>query len=365
MGRVHMFAHGDVRRRRILLHSQTEQIFYLHSGAGGVQMQRIDVALVGAGRMGQVHGPNAARHPGLRLKYVVDARPGVAEAMAGRWQAGVAGLEQALADPSVGGVLVCSTTDLHLAHASAAVAAGKAVFCEKPIDLDVAKARQAQPLFRDARFLLGFNRRFDPHFLALKRRLDAGEVGRLEALHIVNHDPDAPPPGFPPTSGGLFKDFTIHDLDLARWLLGEEPCEVFASASCLVDPEIGRLGDVDTARVLLRTPSGRLCVISNTRRSGCGYDQRIEAFCSGGRLAADNVHTSTLVATTAQGALAAPIHPGFPERYRDAYRAQIEHFADVVHGRAAPAIGYDDGIAALALAEACGQSARAAAPVHS
>src|SRR5690606_33597069 len=129
----------------------------------------------------------------------------------------------------------------------------------------------AQPEFAGARFVLGFNRRFDPHFRALKARVDAGDIGRLESLQLVNHDPAAPPPGFIPTSGGLFKDFTIHDLDLARWLLGEEPCEVFAMASCLVDPEIGRLGDVDTARTVLKTPGGRLCVISNTRRSGYGY----------------------------------------------------------------------------------------------
>ena len=320
-------------------------------------MDRIEVALIGAGRMGMTHGSNAARHPGLRLKYVVDPRPD-AGAIAAGWGATVAPLAQVLDDPAVGGVLICSSTDQHLAHALAAVAAGKAVFCEKPIDLDLAKARAAAPKFVGARFVLGFNRRFDPHFRALKARLDAGAIGRLESLQLVNHDPAAPPPGFVPTSGGLFKDFTIHDLDMARWLLGEEPVEVYATASCLVDPEIGRQGDVDTARTVLKTASGRLCVISNTRRSGYGYDQRIEAFGSAGMLCAGNVADDTVHTLTEAGALSAPIRPGFATRYAAAYRAQLDHYAEVAQGRVPSSVGYADGLAALALAEACGESAR-------
>ncbi|WP_197017605.1 inositol 2-dehydrogenase [Pseudoxanthomonas suwonensis] len=326
-------------------------------------MERIEVALIGAGRMGQVHGGHAAVHPGLRLKYVVDPRPEAAAAMAARCGATVALLEQVLADPALAGVLVCSSTDQHLAHAQAAVRAGKAVFCEKPIDLDLDKVRRAAPEFDGARFLLGFNRRYDPHFKALRERLQAGAIGRLETLHIVNHDPASPAPGFIPTSGGLFKDFTIHDLDMARWLLGEEPCEVFAAASCLVDAEIGRLGDVDTARTLLRTASGKLCVISNTRRSGYGYDQRIEACGSAGMVAAGNLAADTVVALDEQGAHGAPIQADFPRRYGQAYRLQLDHFAQVLRGEAAPQVGYADGIAALVLAEACQQSVRSGAPV--
>ena len=326
-------------------------------------MERIDVALIGAGRMGQVHGANAARNPGLRLKYVIDANAQAAAAMCQRSGASVAHLDQALADPSVKGVLVCSSTDQHLAHALAAVDAGKAVFCEKPIDLDLRKVLQAQPRFAGARFLLGFNRRFDPHFQALRQKLQAGVIGQLESLQLINHDPAAPPPGFIPTSGGLFKDFTIHDLDMARWLLGEEPVQVYATASCLVDPEIGRLGDVDTARTVLKTASGKLCVISNTRRSGYGYDQRIEAFGSHGMLNAGNAQADTVHTLTEAGMASAPILPGFAARYRDAYRDQIHHFADVVHGRAEPQVTYADGVAALRLAEACEASVRSGAVV--
>jgi myo-inositol 2-dehydrogenase/D-chiro-inositol 1-dehydrogenase len=327
-------------------------------------VERIDVALIGAGRMGQVHGPNAARHPRLRLKSVVDPRPEAAEAMCRRFDARPATLEAVLADPSVAGVLVCSSTDQHLAHALAAVEAGKAVFCEKPIDLDLQKVRQAQSRFDGARFLLGFNRRFDPHFKALKHKLDAGTVGALESLHLINHDPAAPPPGFIPTSGGLFKDFTIHDLDMARWLLGEDPVSVYTAASCLVDPEIGRLGDVDTARTVLKTASGRLCVISNTRRSGYGYDQRIEAFGATGMLSAGNVQQDTLQTLTETLVAGAPIHPGFASRYQAGYRDQIHHFADVLCGQAEPLVGYADGVAALVLAEACEASLRSGTVIH-
>lgn len=321
-------------------------------------VSRIDVALIGAGRMGSIHGPNAGRHPGMRLKYVIDPRPEAAAVIGDAFGATTVSLEEALADPSIGGVLVCSSTDMHLEHTLAAAAAGKAVFCEKPLDLDLAKVKAAAPQLEKARLVLAFNRRFDPHFVALKAKIDAGAVGRIESLHLINHDPAAPPPGFIPTSGGLFKDFTIHDLDLARWLLREEIVEVYAAASCLVDPEIGRLGDVDTARTILKTASGRLCVISNTRRSGYGYDQRIEAFGSSGMVTAGNVALDTVHSQTEAGGASAPIHPGFLQRYGEAYRAEVDHFADVLHGRAEPLVGYADGLVALELAEACDESVR-------
>jgi myo-inositol 2-dehydrogenase/D-chiro-inositol 1-dehydrogenase len=321
------------------------------------------VALIGAGRMGQIHGPNAARHPALRLKYVVETNSAAAEALAGELGAAVSALADALADPAIKGIIIASSTDMHLEHSLAAIEAGKAVLCEKPIDLDLAKARAAAKVFEGAPFVLGFNRRFDPHVQALKSKIDSGAIGTLETLTLINHDPAPPPPAFIPRSGGLFKDFTIHDLDLAASLLGEAPTEIFATASCLVDPAIAAAGDVDTAKVILRTASNKLCVISNTRRSGYGYDQRVEAYGSKGAAFTGNERLDTVELWGEAGARAAPIRPNFLNRYAASYACEMNHFADVIAGSAKPIVGYADGLKALAWAEACAESARTNAPV--
>jgi myo-inositol 2-dehydrogenase/D-chiro-inositol 1-dehydrogenase len=320
------------------------------------------LALFGAGRIGGIHAANAAAHPGLSLKYVVDPVADAARRLAAKFGAAVASAEAALGDSEVAGVIVASSTDSHLNHCLAAAAAGKAIFCEKPIDLGLARARAAAPALKDARLLLGFNRRFDPNFQALKAQLDAGAIGALETLNIVSHDPAPPPIAYVKVSGGLFRDMAIHDFDTARWLLGEPPAQVFAAASALVDPAIGAAGDVDTAKTLLRTASGRLCLISNSRRSGYGYDQRIEAFGAAGMLRAGNVTETTLSAWTEAGAAGAPLQTFFLDRYAEAYRLEMAHFAEVLAG-AAPRVGYDDGLAALALADAAAESVRTGRPV--
>ncbi|WP_135210433.1 inositol 2-dehydrogenase [Vitreimonas flagellata] len=326
-------------------------------------MQKI--ALIGAGRIGRIHASNVAAHPELQLAYVIDPIADAAKSVAESFGARTADLDGALGDPSVTGVIVASSTDTHLAFSLKAAEASKAIFCEKPIDLDLERAEGAACKFEvlRAKLLLAFNRRFDPNFATLKRKLDAGDVGKLETLHITSHDPSPPPAGYIPVSGGLFKDMAIHDFDMARWMLGEEPSEVFAAGACLVDPEIGRLGDIDTAKTILRTPSGKLCVISNSRRSGYGYDQRIEAFGSGGALRAGNVVESTVEAWTESGAQADQFQNFFLDRYAHAYRLEIAHFADMLVRGAAPKIGYADGVAALALATAAQASASNGAPV--
>lgn len=339
-----------------------QQAFCAQPGVGWMA-EKLDVAIIGAGRMGQIHGPNAARHPALRLKYVVETDPTLGQALAEPLGAVAAGLPEMLDDPAIKGVIIASSTDMHLQHSLAAIGAGKAVLCEKPIDLDLAKARAAASEFQGKPFVLGFNRRFDPHIAALREKIASGAIGELETLTLINHDPAAPPPAFIPRSGGLFKDFTIHDLDLANALLGEPPAEIFATASCLVDPLIAELGDVDTARIILRTASNKLCVISNTRRSGYGYDQRIEAFGSRGMASIGNERLDTVELWSEAGALASPIRPNFLSRYMPSYAREMDHFADVVAGKAKPQVGYVEGVAALALAEACAESARTNAVV--
>ena len=320
--------------------------------------QKIDVAIIGAGRMGQIHGPNAARHPDLRLRYVVETDAALGQALAAQTGATIATLNDVLGDPSIKGVVIASSTDMHLEHSLAVIGAGKAALCEKPIDLDLAKAKAVAVAFEGAPYILGFNRRFDPHVTALREKIAAGAIGELETLTLINHDPAAPPPAFIPRSGGLFKDFTIHDLDLAYCLLGEPPTEIFATASCLVDPAIAAAGDVDTARIILRTASNKLCVILNTRRSGCGYDQRVEAYGSRGMAMTSNERLDNVEIWSEAGALASPIRPNFLSRYMPSYAREMDHFADVLMGRAKPQVGYAEGLAALAWAEACAESAR-------
>ena len=320
------------------------------------------VAIIGAGRIGRIHARNAASHPRLSLAGVVDPVAESAQSLAQEHGSTVTTLDAVLADPGIAGVIIASSTDTHLDYSLRAAAAGKAIFCEKPIDQDLARARTAGAPLAKARMLLAFNRRFDPHFQALKAQLDSGVIGKLESLQITSNDPSPPPPSYVAVSGGLFKDMAIHDFDMARWLLGEEPVTVYAAGSCLVDPEIGKLGDIDTARTVLTTASGRLCVISNSRRSGFGYDQRIEAYASGGMVRADNVTESSVQVWSEGGAAADRFQNFFLDRYAEAYRREMDHFADMLDGGAA-SVGYNDGVAALALAEAAAESLRTGQPV--
>lgn len=320
------------------------------------------IALIGAGRIGRIHARNAALNPRLELAAIVDPVAESAQSLAQAWRSTVRTLDEAMADDSIAGVIIASSTDTHLDYSIRAAQAGKAVFCEKPIDQDLARARSAAAELSGARLLLAFNRRFDPHFQALKAKLDSGAIGQVESLQIISNDPAPPPPAYIAVSGGLFKDMAIHDFDMARWLLGEEVAEVWAAGSCLVDPEIGKLGDIDTARTVLRTASGKLCVIANSRRSGYGYDQRIEAYASAGMVRAGNVLESTVEVFGEDGAATDRLQNFFLDRYAEAYRREMDHFADILDG-AAPQVGYRDGVVALALAEAATRSLAQGRPV--
>ncbi|HVI99897.1 MAG TPA: inositol 2-dehydrogenase [Sphingomonas sp.] len=323
----------------------------------------LNIALIGAGRIGRIHAANIVAEPRLRLSHVVDPMPGAAAEAAAGTGAEVATLDAVLANPDIAGVVIASATDTHLDYSVRAITAGKAVFCEKPIDMDLARARSAEGVLGapGTKMLLGFNRRFDPNFRALRDRLADGTMGAVETIHIISHDPAPPPIDYVRVSGGLFKDMAIHDFDMARWLLGEEPVEIYAAGTCLIDLAIGAAGDIDTAKCMLRTASGKLCLISNSRRSGYGYDQRIEAFCAHGLVRADNVHESTVETWGEAGSATAPLQNFFLDRYAQAYRAEMAHFADVIDGLAAPLAGYDDGVRALALAEAAAKSHEVAA----
>ncbi|HVM81285.1 MAG TPA: inositol 2-dehydrogenase [Stellaceae bacterium] len=315
---------------------------------------------IGAGRIGQIHAGNIARNPRAHLKTIIDVDARAAAVLAERHGASVGKLETALADSEIDAVLIASSTDTHADLVEAAARAGKAVLCEKPLDLDRKRAQAAADVASKAGIplMLGFNRRFDPNFSKLHKQLREGRIGRLETLIITSRDPAPPPLDYVRVSGGLFRDMTIHDFDMARWLLGEEPAEVFAAASALVDSAIGGIGDFDTAVVTLKTPAGTLCQISNSRRATYGYDQRIEALGALGMLRAGNVVESTLEFAGGTGVVAEkPLH-FFLERYAAAYRHELDHFIDALENKRAPMVTGEDGVRALVLAEAALESAR-------
>jgi myo-inositol 2-dehydrogenase/D-chiro-inositol 1-dehydrogenase len=316
--------------------------------------------------MGSLHARNASINPRFRLAAIADHDEHLAAQLASEVGCSAATYEEILADPAIKAVLVASSTSSHLENVLAALRAGKAVFCEKPLSLDADTLASALPEIEEsgAPVFVAFNRRFDPHLKELKRQADSGVVGTLETLHIVNHDPASPSLEFVPRSGGLFKDFTIHDFDTARWITGDSIVEVFAVGSCLVDPEIGKLGDIDTAKLVLRSGSGGLCVISNSRRTGYGYDQRVELFGSRGALRVDNVHLQQVSRLGEAGEERAPFPFSFAERYAVAYEAELDHFADVLDCKATPSTGPRDSLRALRLADAAELSARSGAPVQ-
>lgn len=324
----------------------------------------IRFTLIGAGRIGRIHAENIARHPQAQLAYVADAHAASAQELARQWSAQTIDLDAAVTASDVDAVLVASSTDTHADWIERCAAAGKPVFCEKPLDLDMQRAtaclrtaeRAGIPLY------LGFNRRYDPSFMRLKREIVAGSIGQLETLHIISRDPAPPPVDYIKRSGGLFRDMMIHDLDMARWLLGSEPIEVFARGTAL-NTAIGAAGDVDTAMVMLRTADGKLCQIANSRRCAFGYDQRVEAFGSTGMARADNhTATSVTVAGTA-GFTTEPALPFFLERYADAYRLELDDFIAALGKKPVELASGEDGRRALMLADAAQRSLDSGAPV--
>jgi myo-inositol 2-dehydrogenase/D-chiro-inositol 1-dehydrogenase len=318
------------------------------------------LALFGAGRIGRIHAANIGAHGRARLKYVVDVDTDAAGRIVAATGATRVETQAVLADAVVDALVIASPTDTHAALIEAGAAAGKAILCEKPVDLDARRARQCVAAADRAGILLaiGFNRRYDPSFRRLRQGIDAGEIGEVETVVITSRDPAPPPVAYVERSGGMFRDMTIHDLDMARWLLGEEPVEVTAQGSCLVDPAIGRAGDIDTAAVTLRTRRGRIAQIANSRRAAFGYDQRIEVCGSRGMLAAGNHRATSVEHATDLGYRRDPALPFFLERYADAYRLELDAFLRRLHGEQADLVSGADGVRALEIADACERSLR-------
>ena len=321
------------------------------------------MAVLGCGRIGQMHAANVARHPRATLAGVYDLHQPSADAVAkAQGVRAFATAEDVFASPDVDAVLIATATPTHADYIELAVAAGKAVLCEKPIDLSLARVEACAAKIAGSKLpiQIGFNRRYDPGHGAARAALLAGEIGDLHQVIITSRDPGLPPKAYLQAAGGLFRDMTIHDFDLARFMLGEEPTEVFALAGALIDPALGaELNEVDSAMVILRTASGKQCHINNSRTAVYGYDQRVELMGSTGMLISDNRKPHELrrfTATRTEGA--EPYQFFFLERYLEAFMAEIDGFVDCVEQGVQPLASFEDGRRALILAEAAYLSLR-------
>ena len=321
----------------------------------------VGIAVLGCGRIGRIHAGNLARHSRAKLVSVFDvagdaARQTATELGVQRAQS----LDEVWADREITAVVIATPTDTHVPLITAAVKAGRAIFCEKPIDVDLERARACG---RDIaphrpRLMMGFNRRFDPSFRALGERLHRGEIGRLELAVITSRDPAPPPLAYIKSSGGLLRDMTIHDFDMARHLAGEIS-QIQAFGANLVDPRIARLGDIDTCTVSMRAKSGALLQINNSRRCVYGYDQRIEVFGASGMLQAAN-RRATSVEHSGEKYTGArdPALNFFLERYAEAYRAELDAFVSAVEQGRPMSPDFSDGLEALRLAVCAEESLR-------
>jgi myo-inositol 2-dehydrogenase/D-chiro-inositol 1-dehydrogenase len=319
------------------------------------------VGLIGAGRIGRIHAENIAHNiPRVTIARIAD----VAADKVRDWAAGLgisrvsADFRDVLADPEIGAVLICSSTDTHADIVMAAAEKGKHIFCEKPVDLTVAKVKKALAAAQKARVTLqvGFNRRFDHNFRRIRDQVRQGVIGDPHIVRITSRDPAPPPPEYVKVSGGIFLDMTIHDFDMARYLSGSDAVEVYARGAVLVDPAIGKAGDVDTAVVILAFQNGCIGVIDNSRRATYGYDQRVEVFGSKGALACGNDTPSSVTLSNEAGVASDKPLYFFLERYRQAFVDEMNAFFDtVIDGKPSP-VGDIDGLKPLLMGFAAKKS---------
>ena len=326
----------------------------------------VRIAVLGAGRIGQVHARAIAGHDAAVLTAIADPIAAAADAIAEQYGCDVRTIDEIAVSDDVDGVIICTPTDTHADLIEQFARSGKAIFCEKPIDLSVDRVRACLDVVNETKgvLMVGFNRRFDPHFAALKDAINKGEIGQSEMAVITSRDPGAPPIDYIKRSGGIFRDMTIHDFDMAVFLMDEMPVTVQASGSVLVDPAIGEAGDYDSASVIMTMASGKQVTISNSRRATYGYDQRIEVHGSKGMVAAENQRPISIELATASGYARPPLHDFFMTRYIDAYANEITAFVDCIVNGAQPSPNGQDGLNALCIADAALLSAQTGKAVH-
>ncbi|WP_339115139.1 Gfo/Idh/MocA family oxidoreductase [Thioclava sp. GXIMD2076] len=313
------------------------------------------LACFGAGRIGQIHALNAARLPDVSLVAIADPIDSPARAqLCAATGAQLRATQDIFDDPDIDGVIIASSTDSHVDLLRLAAQTGKAVFCEKPISLDFALSEQVTQAVEASgiRCMMGFQRRYDASFRALRERIASGEAGRLEQLSMWSRDPAPPPRAYVERSGGMFRDSSIHDADMVRYMMDEEIATVYAVGACLISEEIGAAGDVDSLMITMTTVSGRQAQITGCRRGPMGFDQRLEALCSHEVLSIANQPQHHMVVSTRSGALSAPPEAYFLERFAQAYRDEMVDFVAMIRDGHVPLAGIRDGFEAQRLVEA-------------
>lgn len=329
----------------------------------------VKVGIIGAGRIGKVHLQSICNYVrNAAVKTVAD--PYMNEETEGFIRSfGVESVtkdyHEILNDPEIDAVLVCSSTDTHAPISIEAIAAGKHVFCEKPVDHDIEKIKQVMEALegKKIKFQVGFNRRFDHNFEAIRAAVKEGRIGQPHIIKITSRDPEPPSADYVAHSGGMFLDMTIHDFDMARYLVGSDVEEVYVQSAVLVDPAIGEAGDVDTAIITLKMANGALCVIDNSRRAAYGYDQRAEVFGSEGMIATANDANSTAVISNAQGVTGEKPLYFFLERYMQSFAKEMACFIDAVEQDAETPVDVIDGLQAVRIGVAAKKSVDEKRPV--
>ncbi len=323
----------------------------------------IRISLLGAGRIGRIHAKNIKANSDADLCYVADVNKQAAEKLAGEVNAKVIDFQTAITTDDVDAVVIATSTHTHAQLSHIALTAGKAVFCEKPIDLDVQKTAQVvqQVQASNLPYFVGFNRRFDPSFQSLHNQLK--EIGKLEQLLIISRDPAPPPIAYIENSGGFFHDMTIHDFDMALWLIKEPVRTIHATASCQVDPAIAKAGDIDTSTIILTMESEAQCTILNSRRAVYGYDQRIEVFGAKGMLNAHNIKPTAVHQLNATGERSDCLEYSFLQRYKFAFQEEMNQFVDALINHQPMPVTATDSMAATKLANAAYDSFKKGRPV--
>lgn len=326
----------------------------------------IKFAQFGAGFIGKIHGANISRHPKSELAYIYDVNVVAAEELATKLGAKVASSPEEIWESDVDAVLIASSTNTHADLLSCAIQAGKPVYCEKPIDLDINRVKEVvqQAQQTNLPILVGFSRRFDSNHLGIREAFRNGEIGKLEMIHITARDPKPPALDYVKVSGGQFRDQTIHFFDMLRWLTGEDPVEVYAAGAALVDPAIGEAGDVDTSMLILKFSGGAMCHINCSRRADYGYDERVELFGSKGMAISRRKPRRDVSFYKGNSITSDGLHVGWFERMEPTFYQALDTFIKAVQGEATEYPTLMDGLKAQLIAEAAYESLKANKPVE-